>query len=374
VFEIGSITKVFTGVLLADMANRGEVRPDDPASKYLPPTAKMPSRYGHVITLAHLASHRSGLPRMPEDLAQQKDPFANYSLEQVFKFLSGYELPRDPGSAYEYSNFGMGLLADLLARRAGTNYEQLVLDRICRTLGMTDTRIKLSQEMQSRFATGHDRDLNPEKNLDFLSLTGAGALRSTANDFLKFLDAVLHPGNDRLSKAIQASQAVRTNTAGSGLEVAWGWCFNTLSDEILFHGGETLGFHSYMGVNRKRDRAVVVFSNCSRLIDDIALHLLDPRNELNPTAKPIVLDEGTLERYVGTYEMTPAPVMTISREKNELYFEVPFQSKVEIVALARDQFFCEECPARFSFKTNAAGLVTELIVRQAGKDLRAVRK
>src|ERR1043166_3724186 len=140
VFEIGSITKVFTGVLLADMANRGEVRPDDPASKYLPPTVKMPSRNGKVITLAHLASHRSGLPRMPEDLAHRKYPFENYSLEQVFKFFSSYELPRDPGSAYEYSNFGMGLLGDVLARRAGTNYEQLVLDRICKALGMTDTR------------------------------------------------------------------------------------------------------------------------------------------------------------------------------------------------------------------------------------------
>src|ERR1043166_3608860 len=129
-----------------------------------------------------------------------------------------------------------------------------------------------------------------------------------------------------------------------------------------------------MGGNRKRNRAVVVFSNCSRLIDDIGLHLLDPRNELNPVAKPIVLDEGTLERYVGSYEMTPSLVVTISREKNEMYFEVPFQPKVEIVALARDQFFCEECPARFSFKTNASGLVSELIVRQGGKDLRAVRK
>jgi CubicO group peptidase (beta-lactamase class C family) len=268
----------------------------------------------------------------------------------------------------------MGLLGELLARRAGTNYEQLVLERICNPLGMTDTRITLSSEMQGRFATGHDRELNPEKNLDFLSLAGAGALRSTANDFLKFLAATLHPGNDRLSKALEASQAVRTNTAGPSLKVAWGWCFKTLPDEIIFHGGETLGFHSYMGVNRKRDRAVVVFSNCSGLIDDIALHLLDPRNELNPAAKPIVLGESTLERYVGAYQMTPTLVITISREKNQLYFDVPLQSKVKIVALARDEFFCEECPGRFSFKTNASGSVTELIVREGGKDIRAMRK
>ncbi len=385
VFRIGSITKVFTCILLADMANRGELRPDDPATKYLPPTVKMPSRNRQVITLAHLASHRSGLPGMPEDLApaDKKYLFADYNIEQVFEFLSSYELPRDPGSAYEYSNLGIGLLADLLARHARTNYEQLLLDRICKPLGMNDTRIKLPPEMQGRFATGHDPELNPAKNLDFLSLAGAGALRSTANDFLKFLAVALHPRDDRLSKAILRSQAARTNTVGPGGvgpggvgpggEVAWGWRFNALSDEIIGHSGMTAGFHGYMGVNRTRDRAVVVFSNCSRSIDDIGLHLLDPRNEMIPYGKAIVLDESTLERYVGTYAVTPTLAITVSREKNVMYIEPTLQPKAEIFAIARDQFFSEG-PARFSFRTNASGMVTELIVRQAGKDYRAVRK
>ena len=376
-FELGSITKVFTGILLGDMANRGEVRPDDPATKHLPPTARMRSRNGHVITLAHLASHRSGLPGMPENLGPA-DSFANYSMEQGFEFLSKYELPRDPGSAYEYSNFGLGLLGDLLARRAGTNYEQLVLDRICRPLGMNDTRIELSPEMQGRFASGHDDELNPVKHLEFLGFAGAGALRSTANDFLKFLAVALHPQDDPLSKAILRSQAARTNTvgpggAGPGGEVAWCWYFNTLSDEIIFHSGMTAGFHGYIVVNRKRDRAVVVFSNCSRSIDDIGLHLLEPRNELIPYGKVIVLDQTTLERYVGTYAVTPTIEVTVSREKNEMYIQPTHQSKAEIFALARDEFFSEG-PARFSFRTNASGMVTELIVRQGGKDHRAVRK
>jgi serine-type D-Ala-D-Ala carboxypeptidase/endopeptidase len=247
IFELGSITKVFTGIVLADMANRDEVRPDDPAAKYLPPTVQMPSRNSHVITLAHLAIHRSGLPGMPENLApaDKQNPFADYSLEQGFEFLSSHELPRDPGSAYEYSNLGIGLLGDLLARRAGTNYEQLVLDRICKPLGMNDTRIKLSPEMQGRFATGHDDELKPAKHLAFLGFAGAGALHSTANDFLKFLAAVLNPKDDRLSQAILSSQAARTNTVGPsgvgpGGEVAWGWHINTLSDEIIGHSGMTI--------------------------------------------------------------------------------------------------------------------------------------
>jgi len=337
----------------------------------LPTTVKMPSRNGQVITLAHLASHRSGLPPMPENLtpADKKNPFADCSMEQVFEFLSSYELPRDPGSAYEYSNLGMGLLGDLLARRTRTNYEQLVLDCICKPLEMTDTRIKLSPEMQSRFATGHDPDLNPAKHLEFLSLAGAGAFRSTANDFLKFLAAALNPQHDRLSKALQTSQAARANTIGPGWEAAWGWHFNTLSDEILHHSGKTTGFYSYMGINRKRNRAVVVFSNCSRSIDDIGCHLVDPGNELNPAGRPIVLDESTLESYVGTYALTPNFAMTVSREKNQMYLD-----GAEIFALARNEFFCDGGPARLSFKTNVSGTVTELIVHEAGKELRAVRK
>jgi serine-type D-Ala-D-Ala carboxypeptidase/endopeptidase len=300
-------------------------------------------------------------------------------MQHGFEFLSSYDLTRDPGSAYEYSNFGLGLLGDLLARRAGTNYEQLVLERICQPLGMTETRIKLSPEMQARFATGHDGELNPAEHLDFFGgFAGAGALRSTANDFLKFLAVALNPRDDRFSKAILRSQAARTNTVGPGGvghggEVAWGWYFNTLSDEIIFHSGMTAGFHDYIGVNRKRGRAVVVFSNCSRWIDDIGLHLLEPRNELIPYGKTIVLDEGTLERYVGTYAVTPTIEVTVSREKNQIYIQATHQPKAEIFALAKDEFFAEGSP-RFSFRTNASGIVRELIVRQAGKEYRAVRK
>ena len=151
----------------------------------------MPSRNGKVITLAHLASHHSGLPREIENRPPgEYKPSPAYSPQLVFEFLSGYELPRDPGSAYQYSNVGMGLLGDSLARRAGTSYEQLVLDRICKPLGMNETRIELSEEMQRRFPAGHEYDLKPAKGFERLSLAGVGGLRTTANDFLKFLAAV----------------------------------------------------------------------------------------------------------------------------------------------------------------------------------------
>ena len=135
IFEIGSVTKVFTSLLLADMVNRKEVALDDPAAKYLPENVRMPERNGKSITLLDLSTHTSGLPRLPGNLKPKdpRNPYADYSVDDLYQFLSGYTLPRDPGSEFEYSNLGAGLLGHLLARRAGTDYESLIRSRITRT-------------------------------------------------------------------------------------------------------------------------------------------------------------------------------------------------------------------------------------------------
>ena len=162
IFEIGSITKVFTTTLLEDMVERGEVKLDGPISKYLPASVKAPSRNGREIALLDLATHTSGLPRLPGNLSvwhiatHAENPYADYTLKMLYDFLSGYKLKRDIGSKYEYSNLGVGLLGQLLAFKAGTNYESLVVERVCKPLKMEDTCITLSPELQSRLASGHD--------------------------------------------------------------------------------------------------------------------------------------------------------------------------------------------------------------------------
>src|SRR3569833_2840136 len=135
IFEIGSITKIFTSLLLADMAHRKEVALDDPAAKYLPENVRMPERSGKSITLLDLATHYSGLP-----------PLAGH--DDLYQFLAGYSLPRDPGSEFEYSNLGAGLLGHLLASRAGMDYESLIRTRITQPLRMPDTSITLSSSMK----------------------------------------------------------------------------------------------------------------------------------------------------------------------------------------------------------------------------------
>ena len=228
IFEIGSVTKVFTSLVLADMVNRKEVALDDPAAKYLPENVKMPERNGKSITLLDLSTHSSGLPRLPSNLKPKdpRNPYADYSVDDLYQFLSGYTLPRDPGSEFEYSNLGAGLLGHLLASRAGTDYESLVGTRITRPLSMPDTGITLSSSMEQRMATGHNAMLAPAANWDLPTLAGAGALRSSANDMLTFLEAFLGYKESPLAPAMKAMLEVRRPVGKTKMEIGLAWSYS----------------------------------------------------------------------------------------------------------------------------------------------------
>ena len=225
IFEIGSVTKVFTTLLLADMVAKGEVKLDDPVSKYLPLEVKVPARGGRQITLLDLATHRSGLPSVPDNLKpkDENNPWADYTVAQLYTFLSGYELKDDIGSKFAYSNLGVGLLGHALARRAGEPYENLVVERICRPLDMRSTRIDLPKEFQTRLAAPYDKTLTAAKNWDLPTLSGAGALRSDVDDMLKFIAANLGLTNSPLAAALQDTQKVRNSTDTPNLALGLGW-------------------------------------------------------------------------------------------------------------------------------------------------------
>src|SRR5262249_32553794 len=225
VFEIGSITKVFTSLVLADMVGRGEVTLDTPVQKLLPDSVKVTSRNGEQITLLDLSMPASGLPRNPTNShpADVANPFADYDIPKLYEFLSAYTLTRDVGEKYEYSNVGVGLLGHALARKAGMSYEALVRARVLEPLGMKDTTVTLSDEQKKRLATGHNGALVPVKSWDLDALAGAGALRSTVNDMLKFLSANLELTNTPLKAAMRRMRSVRrpTGTPGSDILMAW---------------------------------------------------------------------------------------------------------------------------------------------------------
>ena len=184
VFEIGSVTKVFTAVVLADMVAKHEVQLDDPVANYLPPSVRMPSRDGRAITLLDLATHTSGLPRNPTNLAAADSggPYARYDVGNLYAFLSSYGLTRVPGTQFEYSNVGFGLLGHALARHADTSYDALVRARLLDPLGMRDTRIALDAEGEARFAIGHAVGGKVVGPWELPALAGAGAYRSTVAD------------------------------------------------------------------------------------------------------------------------------------------------------------------------------------------------
>jgi serine-type D-Ala-D-Ala carboxypeptidase/endopeptidase len=374
VFEIGSVTKVFTSLLLADMGQRGEVALTDPVSKYLPPNVKMPERGGKKITLIDLATHTSGLPRLPSNLHPKdpSNPYADYTVAQLYEFLSSLELTRDIGATYEYSNLGGGLLGHVLARRAGTDYETLVRTRILEPLAMKSTAITLSNAMKSRLATGHDGSLQPTANWDLPTLAGAGALRSTVNDLLTFVGANIGIGKSPLAPAMAAMLATRRPTGGPNLDIAVGWhILKRNGGEIVWHNGGTGGYRSWIGFDPKSRTGVVVLSNTSTNtgIDDIGLHLLDPTVPLLQPAKQrkeVKVDAAVLEKYAGRYQLAPTFIITVTREGEHLYAQATAQPRFEIFAEDDHDFFYKVVDAQITFVVDATGRATSLVLHQNG--------
>ena len=195
VYEIGSVGKLLTANLLAEMAARGEVALDDPIEKHFRPPIPLPTYGGQSITLEHLATHTSGLPRLPGNIGQTvtdpRNPYANYSFDHLCAYLSKCRLSRRPGAKVVYSNLGMGLLGDVLGQVHGKPYEATVIERVCRLLGMNDTTVTLSDDQKGRLAQGHSSGGKPVPLWDSLCLQGDGAHRSTLADMLAYAEANL---------------------------------------------------------------------------------------------------------------------------------------------------------------------------------------
>jgi CubicO group peptidase (beta-lactamase class C family) len=387
VFEIGSMSKVFTSLLLADAVQRGEVALDDPISKYLPAPVKVPER-GRPITLQDLANHTSGLPRLPTNMSPKdpENPYADYSVEQLYQFLSAYQLPRDVGSAYEYSNLGAGLLGHILALRAGTDYESLVKTRIAGPLGMTSTSVMLTPSMKARLATGHDRLLKPTKGWDLPTLAGAGAIRSSANDMLTFLAAAMDYGQSPLRVAMKAMLQNRAPAGAPNMEIGLGWHIARSNGKtIVWHNGGTGGYRTFMGFDPDARAGVVLLTNAASAAgpDDIGRHLLDSTSPLLAAGSPVLaqpksrtqiaLDPAVFDRYVGRYQLAPAVFFTITRDGERFLAQLTGQAAYEVFAEGERDFFYKVVDAQLTFETDAQGKAVALMLNQNGIKQRAPR-
>lgn len=379
VFEIGSVAKAITGTLLAEMTLRGEVALDDPIRKFLPASVPVPSRNGREITLLDLATHTSGLPRLPDNFtpADPGNPYADYGVADLYAFLAGHTLTRDPGTVYEYSNLGAGLLGHLLARHAGRSYEALVIERILEPLGMADTRITLTQPLRNRLAAGHSADLEPAPNWEMGVLAGAGAWRSTGQDILRLLRAALVPDERPVGRALALATAPRRPTEVPGLQVGLGWHVQQRAGEtVIWHNGQTGGYHAFIGFDRESATGAFVLANAAVDVDDIGRHLVAPAWPVSHPAPPrptIAVAPATLERYVGEYALAPELVMTITRDGETLYAQVTGQSRFRVFALSPIRFYFRVVEAEIEFTLDADGQVTGLTLFQAGREMTARR-
>ncbi len=278
IFEIGSITKTFTATLLADMAREGLVALDDPVARHLPPEVRMPG-HGREITLEDLASHRSGLPRLPKGLLwpaltrYRRDPYAHLDSAWLGAAVERTQPRREPGRRASYSNYGPGLLAYALAQRAGCTYDALVQRRICEPLALRDTGTSVDG---GRLAQGHSRFGRPVPHWHFDALAGAGALRSTAADLLTFL--ALHAGEPTGPLAHAARETHTERASGGRTAFGLGWIIlpprRGLPFQTLFHDGGTGGFRSLAGVVPERRLAVVLLSSEVRGLAGLGLRVL----------------------------------------------------------------------------------------------------
>ncbi len=386
VFEIGSMTKVFTSLVLMDMARRGEVGLNDPISKYLPSSVKVPERNNRKITLADISTQSSGLPRMPTNFHPKDpdNPYADYSVQQMYDFLSGYQLTRDIGSQYEYSNLAVGLLGHVLSLRAGMSYEALVRARICEPLGMADTRVTLTPEMKARLAVGHSEAAAPVPNWDLPTLAGAGALRSTANDILTFLAANLGFIKTPLAEDMADETSIRRPTPIPDTEIAYAWHIQTKDGRsVIWHNGGTGGYRTFMGFDPQARVGVVALANISTPagVDDIALHLLNPSNALLKIAPPtehkeITLDPKILDRYAGTYQLGPNVLLTMSRDGDKFYTQLTGQPKFQVFAESDRKFFLKVVDAQLTFEADPnhpQRAATSVTLHQNGRDTVAKR-
>ena len=279
IFEIGSVTKVFTALLLSEMVLDKEVNLKDPISKYLPATVHVPSRNGKQITLLDLATHHSGLSREP---SHSND---SYTVEQMYDFLNHYELTRDPGAAYEYSNYGVGLLGQILARRAGTDYETLLRTRITGPLEMSHTAVQPTDAMKANLIPGYSGNTRTFP-IPIHALAPAGAIRSNVDDMLIFLAANMGIIKTPLLPAMKNMLSVRRD-ASPGAQVALGWHIVN-GGTMVCHNGVTYGYNAFVGFEPRRKIGIVVFSNSRESTDDITWRILNHSMD-GPTEMQVAL-------------------------------------------------------------------------------------
>ncbi|MFD1141159.1 serine hydrolase [Larkinella insperata] len=371
VFDIGSITKTFTSLLLADLVLKGSMKLDDPVQKFLPDSVKMPAFNGRSITLLDLATHTSGLPRMPSNFKPRnpQNPFADYAAKDLYAFLKTVQLNRPTGT-FEYSNLGVGLLGHLLTLVTGKSYELLLQETILKPLKMKES----STFNSSPYLTVGHVDNHPVTHWDMDIFAGAGAIRSNAENMMRYVKAEMGLLPSPLKEAMTFTQQPRHEMERTE-QIGLGWLIRTLNqDEIMWHNGATAGYTSFVGFSRKTNKAIIILNNSQQSVDELGMHFFDPSVKITPTPKAIAVPVPTLQRYVGVYEIQPGQEFDVKLEGDQLLIKLGQQSYMKAYAESENKFFSRVVQASVAFFNNEKGEVDRLVLYQNGQEISAKRK
>lgn len=355
VFEIASLTKVLTALILADMAARKEVTLIDSVTQYLPERVLNPAV--REMSLVDLATHSSGLPlRMPGvEVSERPYPYGAVGRREFYAALATFTANKPSGSTYEYSNFGYAVLGEALAHRADMPFRRLLETRVLTPLALEDTGYTLSGSMHSRVVTGHDIGLAPVKAAQLGMFEPSGGLYSTVSDMLDFLEVASGRRDSPLSGAARALlDTARPSNYPRAIQ-SLGWRItNFHGHKIVWSNGSATGFRSFMGFSPKTGVGVVAFENASSDVgpDDIGKHLIDdyyPVNLQGPDdRKEITLAPAVLDRYVGKYQFRDKSTVSIVRDGSMLVAQWPHGAS-PLFAEAESRFFMRDADTQISF-------------------------
>ncbi len=381
-YELGSITKVYTGLLLADAHLTGVVRLTDPLAAHLPRGTAVPSVADRPIRLVDLATHASGLARLPSNLrADAADPYAAYGAAELYAGLAAARPTRAPGEAYAYSNFGAGALGHALVRAHGfADYEALTIARLCVVHGFDDTRVRPTPAQMARLAPPHDAALMPGKSWGFDALAGAGALRASTRDLVAF-GRLFVAGALHTHAAAAALTLCEHSRAPGGPPMGLGWHFQDRLEglgRVAFHEGQTGGYHSVLLVAPQERIVVTLLTNAPvQGLGRLGVALLRAAGGLAVEPEAITPRGATapeaLAELPGKYRAGFLDSITISAEDGVLFAQRTGHPRVRLHAVGADRYAFRVLDGTLSVDRDADGAVNGLVWEADGERVSAKR-
>jgi serine-type D-Ala-D-Ala carboxypeptidase/endopeptidase len=379
IYELGSISKVFTSLLLADAVARGEIDLNGTADVANSAGIRLPSRDGRSITWIDLSTHRTGLPRLPSNLQATDlvNPYRDYDSKKAAEFLNHYELPRKPGETQEYSNIGGAVLGYLLAAKAGKPYEQLLREKITEPLKMTDCTVSLSDDQKKRLATPHDKSGSTTSTWEFADLPAAGGVHATMRDMMRFAKAQIDPPKGTLGDAIELAWKQHTEADSSGAAMGLGWMIAG-DGETRWHNGGTGGFRSALFINRRLKCAAVVLCNTAvtNEVDQLAIQVVqkaagledkpEPSETSNPDSDKLAIDAKLRGRLVGRYQLAPDFIFDVQDQDGHLMVGITNQPTQEVFPDSPTRWSYHSVKATLEFKLPKTGSAKSLVLHQNG--------